>query len=351
MPTSPIKFKQEFEQLLIQFLWQEWSAIGVAGYAESRNPWIIDPEALLLFSTVIARKDPRLFDEILDWLQQNAGWINLQRVGSIRTEHALGDSHVLAAIATHLARSSEHNKWKTLCNQGSSKRRDLEKPRLEPTPLFPDAAHFGATDPDFLEWGFLRPPIEHRGLSQPPRCNQAPTFLFKLRSLFGRQSRAEIIAWLLSHESGAHPAEIARQTNYFRRSVQVVLNELKLSDLVHAVQRGREKHFTLRHSEWNFLRPQRPPEQLPTGFPIWLQWPLIFSVLQQFQQVLDSPKLESMSANLLAIRIRETVDLESLQTAGLLDAYPPAAHSTGHEFLEATFDLMRKILSEKNTTG
>lgn len=344
MPTSLTTFKQEFEQLLNQFLWRQWSALGVAGYAESSDPWIIDPEALLLFSTVSARKDPRLFDEILDWLQQNAGWINLQRVSSIRKEHALGDSHVLAAIASHLAHDSEHNKWKALCNQGFSKRRDLEKPKTEPVPLFPDNSHFGATDPDFLAWGFLRPPIEHRGLSQAPRCNQAPTFLFKLRSLFGRQSRAEVIAWLLAHPQGAHPAEIARQTNYFRRSVQVVLNELELSGLIQSIHRGREKHFTLRHSEWSFLLPKKAIGKSESGFPLWMQWPVIFRVLQDFQQVLDSPKLENMSAHMLAIRIRKALDWDALQAAGLHAIHAPAAHSSGEEFLDVALQQMQTLL-------
>lgn len=344
MPTSLTKFKQEFEQLLNQFLWRQWSALGVAGYAESRDPWIIDPEALLLFSTVAARKDPRLFDEILDWLQQNACWMNLQRIGRISKEHNLGDSHLLAAIASHLAHNSEHNKWKTLCNKGLSKRRDLEKPKTEPVPLFSDTAHFGATDPDFLDWGFLRPPIKHRGLSQAPRCNQSTTFLFKLRSLFGRQSRAEVIAWLLAHEHGAHPAEVARQTHYFRRSVQVVLNELELSGLIRSIRRAREKHFTLYPGDWHFLLPRQNTSETKPEFPDWVLWAEVFSALQALQEVLDHPKLETMSPAMQSMQIRKAWKPESLEQSGLNRTHLHPIEGSGPEYLEATLDSLRGLL-------
>ena len=65
------KFRDHFRELILQFLWRQWSALGVAGYADGEDNWVIDPEALLLFSLSISRYDQRLFDEILDWLTIN----------------------------------------------------------------------------------------------------------------------------------------------------------------------------------------------------------------------------------------------------------------------------------------
>ena len=100
METSLTSFKTQLREALLALLWRQWSALGVSGHARTEDPWLIDPEALLLISTVIARHDARLFDEILDWLQLNADSLNLQRLARLQKDHALGDATVLAAIAT-----------------------------------------------------------------------------------------------------------------------------------------------------------------------------------------------------------------------------------------------------------
>ncbi len=341
------EFKVEYDRRLLQFLWRQWSALGVAGYGESQDPWCIDPEALLLFSTVAARKDPRLFDEILDWLQQNASWLNLQRITRIRKDYdRLGDAQVLAAIGSHLSKQSEHHKWKAIGQRVQPNSKGMHSATHEAAPvlLFSDRHHFGETDPDFLALGILRPPIVHRGLSQAPRCDRSPAFLFKLRNLFGRQSRAEIIAWLLAHEDGGHPAEIARQTNYFRRSIQVVLNELERSGLVQSFQRSREKNFTLRHSEWSFLLPKESHAKTGSGFPLWIQWPRVFCVLQDLQSVLNQVRFESMSPALQAIQIRKVLDFDSLQQAGLRKIASPIAQATGTDYIDAAFAQINELL-------
>ncbi|HDY87875.1 MAG TPA: hypothetical protein ENH82_07150 [bacterium] len=71
------EFKNNYLDLLLQFLWRQWSALGIAGYSESKDPWVIDPEALLLFSATLTRYDQRLFDEILDWMDMNDRFINI----------------------------------------------------------------------------------------------------------------------------------------------------------------------------------------------------------------------------------------------------------------------------------
>jgi len=343
MPTSLTKFKAEFGQSLLQFLWRQWSALGVSGYAESSDPWCIDPEALLLFSTVIARKDPRLFDEIFDWLNQNASWLSLQRITRIQKDFALGDPQVLAAIAEHLCQQSEHRKWGSLCNKGFTQKSNPTQALAEPEPLFPELPKFGKTDPIFEAWGLLRGPVEHRGLSTPPRCNQPTTFLFKLRSLFGRQARAEVMAWLLANPSG-HPAEIARQTGYFARSVQIVLNELELSGHIQSKRVGREKHFFLKHQEWDFL--QRKPNQMASipKFPEWILWPEIFATLQGFAQFMDDPKLDKMSDSMQAIQIKKTLQALDAKQTSPRSPLMPDTQASGQEFLDATLEQLTQLL-------
>ena len=60
---------------------------------------MLDPEALLLATTSLGR-DPRLFDEVLDWLNTNGQFINLQRLQNLGQR--FGDLTVLRAMAAHL---------------------------------------------------------------------------------------------------------------------------------------------------------------------------------------------------------------------------------------------------------
>ena len=295
METLSTKFKQQFDELLLNFLWRKWSALGVAGQVENEDSRMIDPEALLLFSTTAARRDPRLFDEIMDWLHQNGSWINLQRMSRLQKEYEPGDSSILAAMASCLSRDSAHAKWKILHGK-------MDGVTTSVRPLFPNIPLLGAQNEEFLRWGWQRGPLKFRGLSRPPLPNRPATFLIKLRALFGRQSRAEVVAWLLDHESG-HPAEIARQLGYFRRSIQVVLNELAASGHVDVIRSAREKHFAIRHEEWRFLLTWKSDG----SFPKWIHWGSIFRMLRGLSELLERPDFDSMSSHLQTIEIRRVL--------------------------------------------
>jgi hypothetical protein len=61
---------------VLDFLWRQWSALGIVGGARTEDVWAIDPEALLIFSLEMSRYEPRLFDEVLDWMVVNGKWID-----------------------------------------------------------------------------------------------------------------------------------------------------------------------------------------------------------------------------------------------------------------------------------
>lgn len=304
--------------------------MGLAGYGRDGSEEMIDPEALLLFSTHIARHDSRLFDEILDWLHTNGSWINLQRLGTLHKEESLGESTVLAGIADSLSKNSAHQKWKLLVRrvgEPSSESADM------PEKLFPSIPILKEPDPIFLKHGLLRGGIELRGMSQSPRTDQAATFLFKLRALFGMQARAEVMAWLLANQQG-HPAEIARQTGYFRGSIQNVLNDLSMSGHVGAVRIGREKSFSiLRQDEWRFLLTW----QDANGFPQWINWAPLFSAIQIFLDALGKPEIDEKSENFQAIQLREALELAtpSLVRAGRMHQMRAASDISGSAFMSA----------------
>jgi hypothetical protein len=296
MQNSLLNSSEDLRRSVVDLLWRQWSALGVAGHVVQGSNTAVDPEALVLFSTVFARHDARLFDEVADWLQQNGDWINLLRMARLQREHELGDVTVLGALAEHLTQSSSHAKWKALAKK---------PPQVDqPAPLFPHLPTPSRTDEIFFRWGWLRSPLEPRGLSKPPRPNQPGAFLLKLRALFGMQSRAEVLAWLLAHESG-HPAQIARETGYFRGSVQNVLNELELSGHVFATRDGREKRFIAPREHWHFLLTWSPDG--PAEFPQWVPWAVLFTLIRRFHDLATSPAFAGYSPDLQAIELNRAL--------------------------------------------
>ena len=65
-------------------VWEQWSQMGVsAPPPERREGRAADPEALLVLALHVGRHDPRLFDEILDWLARNLGVVSTQRLRNL----------------------------------------------------------------------------------------------------------------------------------------------------------------------------------------------------------------------------------------------------------------------------
>ena len=102
---------------LLDWLWRSWACLGISGHGGTARPdRVIDPEALVLASTLWARYDARLFDEMLDWLCLNGSLINLQRLSNLHRT-GLGDAAVLSAIAAVIQQNSRHAKWTALAGK------------------------------------------------------------------------------------------------------------------------------------------------------------------------------------------------------------------------------------------
>ncbi|HVU34820.1 MAG TPA: hypothetical protein VHE61_15410 [Opitutaceae bacterium] len=335
MKTSLLNSSQDLRGAVVTLLWKQWASLGVSAHVATGGNAVVDPEALVLMSTVFARYDARLFDEMADWLQQNGSWINVLRLIRLQREHELGDRSVLGALAAHLTKDSSHAKWKALAKGPAAP----EAPQL----LFPHLPPPHRTDEIFQQWGWLRPPVERRNLSRPPRPNQPASFLLKLRALFGRQARAEVLAWLLTHSSG-HPARIARETAYFRGSVQNILNELELSGHVFATREGREKHFVAPHDQWRFLLTWSPEEK--SAFPQWAPWAVLFTLIRRFHDLVNLPDFASYSADLQAIELdRVLVPLLARITSEGYHAQAFAESATGRT-AEQWLPRIQQLLAE-----
>ena len=71
--------------------------------------------------------------------------------------------------------------------------------------------------------------------------------------------------------SRTHPSQIARETEYYQKTVQDTISEMALSGMTHQRIHGREKRYSLDHSLVNFITGGRPVKTAP--------WNLLYELL------------------------------------------------------------------------
>jgi hypothetical protein len=84
---------------LLDFAWRQWAQVGVSATVEGADRWAVDPEALILFTIGIARRDPQLFDEMLDWMAFNHELLSAQRLRNLARRFPLPSALVAAVTA------------------------------------------------------------------------------------------------------------------------------------------------------------------------------------------------------------------------------------------------------------
>lgn len=268
--------KRSLVEALVQFLWDQWVSIGMAGAARFRPvPFAVDPEALLLATSRFGLEDARLFGEALDWLAANGRLLCGQKLKSMHLRSDLGETRVLGAMGRHLAAEGADGPLKLL----------MPAPDASPAP-------------GLSEW-FGESAFELRGQSLRPDPREPEAFLFKMRSFFGVNARAEVFAWLLLAGRSGHPAGIARETGWGAKTVQVVLNEMAGSGLVHLSKGEREKRFRIDPGRWQFVL---PPGRRPAW---WSQAPFYEACRGLLDLLGELEAMDGSSAAALSVKIRE----------------------------------------------
>lgn len=344
-----ISFREFYLENILDFLWRQWSAIGVAGSSRTEDIWTIDPEALIIFSLQKARYEPRLFDEILDWLVVNGKWIDIQRLRGIIKTKDESTRRLLSAVSAFLCdqQGAFKRKWRTLSvlynsNAESPKEDTLFISKSESAWLKPKEAH-----PIFKEYGFIREKISLRRMTKPVPITLKSNIRFLLRSLFGIGSRAECMLYLLTHEAG-HPSEIAKAVGISVMAIRDVLFELAGSGLILTRQKGKRtiEYWLSQKRWWEFLSGSNFND---IKMPVWLDWISLFSALDAVWNVLNEVEMTD-SGYLRSSKLREAMETISgeFSKSGLdLPAMPN--HNVPPERYEEEFQLfITKVLGARS---
>jgi len=246
MSESLESFRRNLSETMLNFIWEQWSSIGVMANAGAAGQRLVDPEPLLLLTLEVARQDPRIFDEVVDWLMVNGKWINVVRLSRLLTADKVGRPDVLGAVAATLSRYDKTLKWRSLAKRLKPKRTG------EPVHLFqkggkPLLLEGTATDAIFRSYGLLRTPLKTRRMSTPVVPSPTPlwtssNFIFKARALFGVNIRADVFSFLVL-QGAANPTKIARQLGYSQRRVQDTVSDMAAADVFKMRTVGKAKEY------------------------------------------------------------------------------------------------------------
>ena len=123
-------FKAELSRAVIDAIWAAWAEVGVMGQSQPSSARIVDPEPLLLLTLECARQDPRVFDEVLDWLVRNGRWVNVVRLSTLLKEDQICPPSLAGAVAAFMVQHDKSPKWRKIAE------RCRPEPGLLLTPLF-----------------------------------------------------------------------------------------------------------------------------------------------------------------------------------------------------------------------
>ena len=332
------EIRDKVSQALLDFAWRQWAQIGVSATVEGADRWAVDPEALILFTIGIARRDLRLFDEMLDWMAFNHELLSTQRLRNLTGRFPLPAGLVAAVTA-----------WTRQTSPLNLRISDQTGPSQKREPVFsPDVSAFvSQPDPVFAEHGFIRPPAARTGKSHEPNPALPVNLSFRLRHLFGPGGRSETMRVLLTYTDGPlDAARIADEAGFAKRNISDVLTSLTASGVIKATWAGNERHFTPYHQRWEVLLDLARPLDMPS-FVSWVHLlPAALEIIIWLDERADTAESEYMIASQARRLInRLTRDLE---VAGVDIQHSQPAH--GVAYLSVFAQVSNALLARLGTT-
>ena len=297
------ELRDEFQQGLSSFVWTQWAQMGMLAPPLRRDDWVADPEALLLLSLEVGREDPRLFEEVLDWMLVNERLLSTQRLRNLARDEA---DRPLAGAAIAWLRE-----WRRKGRPPEPAEARVGDPIQ---PLFLRArSPVDQLDPAFLEHGLLKSWREPERRSGQPDLTAPINLALRLRSVLGVGARAEVVRVLLSVDAPRMSVQaLAASTGYAKRNVQEAAASLRVAGVAESSTIGNEQRFELPRGRWlDLLELSRPPRHA--------DWPQLFHALRVLLRWLREQHNEDLSEYMLSSEARGVLErvVEDLRFAGV----------------------------------
>jgi hypothetical protein len=316
-----------FREAVLAFTWRQWGQLGVSAPVGQRDRWCQDPEALLLFTLEVARREPRMFDEVLDWLAVVGPDLMRQRLVNLLRDDPAAD---VALVSAALACAGE----RALLPIGAMS----AVPEGPGSPVFDKPyeglANVPVLDSIFQRHGLRRPPFACSHKSRSPDLHEPISLAFRLRAIFGSTTRAEAVRCLLLRPGREHgTAEVAALAGLSRVGVHQALEGLAQAGVCEASQRGRKDLIWWvdgpRWHAWLGIAPEDAPA--------WVDWVSVYRGLLLLWRWLHAPERQHETPYIRASRAREVMDVAAplLVNRGLGWKRTPPDRFRGEGYWEA----------------
>ena len=271
------KFKQELLDSILTLLWKQWTQLGIAGQINANDNFVIDPEALLIFSAHFARYDQRLYDLVIDWLQCNGESINLPRLKALLKRFTNADRKSLGFIAA----SVNLKKWQPLAKSLLPKDSGVET-------MFFGNEFVPKPDETALRYGLKRNQYVQSNKVMPFASTGNASLLLRLRGAFGMSARAEAILTMLNKEF-CRIQDVADAGGFSWKSASDVLDELCTSGIAVTLDKSKR-------GRTYFLKDSNTMHKLfeieTVKFPDWLT---IFDMLSVVWECISNSRFAEVS--------------------------------------------------------
>lgn len=200
----------ELLAISVEVCWRQWTTLGISGVKTQESNYVVDPEALIVFTALLGDADPRLRDESTDWCVRYGPRLvstsRLRNLAALARDRELIDEY-FATVNTNSA-----TRW--------------------PTPNAPNPRNLVLS-----------------GKSALPRLKKsAPLLRLQLRAMFGVTARAEVLMVFLTDRSSSQPllsASDLELTGYSKRNIAFVLDELARCEVLTPRRLGNQIRYRL----------------------------------------------------------------------------------------------------------
>jgi len=275
--------REPLVEAALDLAWSHWDGLGVRGVVRAPDS-AVDPEALIHFTAVLAKEDPRLWDEATDWWVRFQRFVSRSRVARLSREFDEG----------------ARDKVRELDASVAARPKTSGKSRLE-------------------------------------RLDTAARTLLRLRCAFGANARAEILLALLTLP--AHQDATARslsELGYSKRNIALVLDELRFAGLVTASPDANRTRYRLAAPE-PFAELFAPvPEQA-------MRWHVRLPLIARFVALAE--RIRGKDPLIQAVEARKTLANQSARLAAL-DVGAPSISSPNTYWTELQTWLVDHLLRE-----
>lgn len=266
---SVLSYKEELREAIQDLLWRQWAQLGVAGYAEDEESCLVlDPEALLLFSSRWCRKEDRLYDAMVQWLSVRGGLVNISRLKALQKQSAWKAPSLLGTMAAEHALQDD-KRWRRIAEEWRAAT-DAEMP--EPTLLAAEA----------------KTPFGTRKIAR-RLPQQTATALLRLRACVGVSARAEVLLLLML--SPYCPAtELSARSGYSRSALHELLKEMVQGEAIEQeTETPRGMCLLLRDAAlWRALLHLSEKTEFP-------HWQHLYDALGLLWETIANPRLAALS--------------------------------------------------------